>query len=600
MTSVKVPVLISKYADDLYTSRVVDGPEADACGTTAAESFGAVRDFLRKQGLREPDQYWPKIDSYQLCSTSVRVRLFYRDGKRQFPASREMKLPVRYVLGHYVDKSVECFLGDFDMVFHCPAMRELPQLIEQAVRAAASQISSRELMAATPPPESELRIVRVRLKEASVRFDLELTETLSVVADPVLQRKRKRKSTPAKHRDAEVNRLLASISDASMLLVGPAGCGKTTVARLAAGRHQAAARESAIELGSLPPPPLVWQTSAENLIAGMQYLGEWEQRLEQVIAELESISGVLLVSSLIDLVRLGGTQPTDSLAAFLMPYVRRGELRLLAEATPEELDAARRLLPGWAECFQIVRIDPLSHDQTRDIVDTMLADAARNDRIEVDDSAAETATRLFAQFMPYQSPPRGVVQLIGDLIEQTRRDAIGSSISGSPPRQDGTGLPMAGPCIKTSDIVDRFTRLTGLPEAMLCDSMTLQAEQVRHQLGYSVIGQATAVKSAANVVLRLKAGLCDSRRPVATMLFCGPTGVGKTQLARSLADYLFGRRESSELFGQRESSEQTLIRLDMSEYANWDAVDRFLIGADGEVAPWIGRLRQADVGCVAG
>ena len=82
---------------------------------------------------------------------------------------------------------------------------------------------------------------------------------------------------------------------------------------------------------------------------------------------------------------------------------------------------ARRLLPGWAECFQIIPVRPLSHQQTRDIAETMLKDAGRNYRVDVEDTAAETATRLFAQFMPYVSPPKGVVQLIGDVIEETIR-----------------------------------------------------------------------------------------------------------------------------------------------------------------------------------
>lgn len=586
MTSVKVPVLVSCYAEELYTARVVDGPEADATGATAAEAFATVRDFLKKQGSRESDQYWPKIEQFELCRTSVRVRLFYRDGNRQFPASREMKLPVQYVLGHYVDKSVECFLCDFGIVFHCPAMRELAQLIEEAVRGAAAQIDARQLVAATPPQESELRIVRVRLKPPRLQLDSSLTESLAIVADPIVVRQRKRRSTPLKHRETEANHLLTSMTDACLLLVGPAGCGKTTVVQLAANRHQAAMRELAKQDGKPAPPPLVWATSAENLIAGMQYLGEWEQRLEQVIADLESIGGILVVSSLIDLVRLGGTQPTDSLAAFLMPYVRRGEIRLIAESTPDELDAARRLLPGWAECFQVANVAPLSHDQTRDIADTMLSDASKNHRIEVEESSAETVTRLFAQFMPYQSPPRGVVQLVGDVIEQATRPGMATEKSHSSVESSVAKEKVR---VGTTDIISRFTQLTGLPEEMLRDSMTLQAEDVRAQLGQSVIGQDEAVRAAANVVLRLKAGLCDTHRPVGVMLFCGPTGVGKTQLARSLADYLFGRSDSNE---------KTLVRLDMSEYGSWDAVDRFLIGSDGEVASWIGRLRAKPMSVV--
>ncbi len=441
MSRIKVPVLVTKYAADLYTARVVDGPEADAAGRTASESYTAVQKFLKQQAVREPYQYWPKIDRYELHHTSVRVRLFYRDGNRQFPASRELKIPVRYVLGRYVDDSVECFLTDHDIVFHCPAMRELPQLIDEAVRNIAAQIGSRDLVAATPPADSELRIVRVRLKERRFQLDSDTTDALTIVADPVVKTQRKRRSTPIKHRDDEVARLLTAMKDASVMLVGPPGCGKTTITKLAAARHQAAARASAKSLGNSPPPPLVWESSAENLIAGMQYLGEWEQRLEQVIAQLEAIGGLLLVQSQIDLVRLGGTQPTDSLAAFLMPYVRRGEVRLITETTPDELDAARRLLPGWVECFQLLRVEPLTHQQTRDIAETMLQDAARNHRIDVAGTAAETAARLFAQFMPYQSPPKGVVQLIADVIEQTTRQSTSAPSTGSPGSDHGN-LPV--------------------------------------------------------------------------------------------------------------------------------------------------------------
>ena len=155
MPMVKIPVLVSQYAESFFTARVIDGPSADAAGHTASETLGQIRSFLRKQADREPDQYWPKIESYALKETSVRVRLFYRDGTRQFPASREMKIPVRYVIGNYIDGSMECFLPDFDLVFHCPAPREIPQLIDEAVRGAAAQISSRELVAASPPSQSE-------------------------------------------------------------------------------------------------------------------------------------------------------------------------------------------------------------------------------------------------------------------------------------------------------------------------------------------------------------------------------------------------------------------------------------------------------------
>ena len=581
MTSHRVPVLVSRYADEVFVAHVIDGPEASAGGATASESFEQIKSHLRKQGEREPGQYWPKIEEYELRTTSVTVRLFYRDGKRRFPASREMKIPVRYVLGHYVDKSVECFLVDFDIVFHCPALRELPQLIDEAIRGAAARVTSRQMIATTPPAESELRYVRVRLKEGGVQRENDAPGALSMVADPIIKRKRKHKNKLALHRDEEIALLTEAMRSASVLLIGESGCGKTTIARTAAYHHETIARELARVNGAPPPSPLVWASSAENLIAGMQYLGEWEERLEAVIADLESIGGSLLISSLVDLIRLGGTQPTDSLAAFLMPYVRRGEVRLIVETTPEELEAARRLLPGWVECFQLINIEPLTTTQTRNIVETILSDAGRNHRLEVEPTTAETATRLFAQFMPYQPPPRGIVQMANDVIQDKRRHSRPIQSTNQDANHRGSITP--------GDIVEKFTRLTGLPDQLLRDSITIESDDVQKHFSEQVIGQPKAVEAAVNVVLRMKAGLCDPRRPVSTMMFCGPTGVGKTQLARSLADYLFG---------ESESREKSIIRLDMSEYANWDAVNRFLMAPDGEVANWIARLRARPMSVV--
>ncbi len=561
MTSVKVPVLISKYAQDLFMARVINGPGGESCGRTSSEAFDSMRNYLKKLGSSEPDLIWPNIDRYELHRTSVSVRLYYRDGKRQFPASREVKMPVRYTLGHYVDGSVECFLVDYGIDFYCPAIRELQQLIEEAVRGAAAHLASQQLAGATPPIESELREVRVRLHDRKRKIETAEFEALSVVADPVVRRARCEKRTLTKHRGEESSRLLKVMQESSVLLVGPAGCGKSTVIRSTAAAYEIEKRLQAKELGKPTPGPILWISSAENLIAGMQYLGEWEARLEKVIDELESINGILVIESLIDLVRLGGTQPTDSLASFLMPYVRRGEVRLVIETNADELDAARRLLPGWAECFQTLPIELLSVEQTSDLAETMLQNAAKNDRLEVDATAAETATRLFSQFMPYQPPPRGVVELISDVMETAKKSGA----------------------ITTTDNVDRFTHRTGLPRAILLDTIPLRAEEVRSALGGSVIGQNVAVEAVANVVLRLKAGLCDPRRPVGVMLFSGPTGVGKTQLAKSLSDYLFGSAGVG--------SKSPLVRLDMSEYGGWDAVDRFLIATDGEVAPWLARVR---------
>ncbi|MEM9587422.1 MAG: AAA family ATPase [Planctomycetota bacterium] len=596
MTAYQIPVLVSCYGEEVFTARVVDGPAADAAASSIATAMDSVKQYLRNQARRNPDQYWPQIDRYELKHTTVRVRLFYRDGKRRFPASREMQLPVRYVLGHYGDGSVECFLVDHELVFFCPALRELQQLIEESVRGAVAQSSSLDLVHQSPPEHSEVRLVRVRTRERLGEVDQPDCPTLAGVADPLVKLQRQRRAGhPTLFREMLASTVLGAIKESSIALVGDAGGGKTSLARLVAKMHQDAARAEAKQAGQPPPPPMIWESSAENLIAGMQYLGQWEERLEQVISELDSIDGVLLITSLVDLVRLGGSGPADSLASFLMPYVRRGEVRLIVEATPESLDATRRLLPGWAECFRLIQVETLSVDQTIELLDKMLTTAARNDRIEVADTAATTAARLFARFMPYQPPPRGAVALIKDLIQSARRGETTSMSNGV---ADGNGWPATqsgvhGRVIDANRVTAKFSELTGLPDVLLDDEATLTGDQVYASLGALVRGQADAVKAATDVVLRLKAGLCDPARPVATLLFCGPTGVGKTQLARSLSDYLFGGRiESPSESAWSSTAGKRLIRLDMSEYSGWDAVDRFTMSPDGEVAGWIGVLRQ--------
>src|SRR5262249_5730186 len=153
----------------------------------------------------------------------------------------------------------------------------------------------------------------------------------------------------------------------SVLLVGDAGVGKSTLLVDAVKEAEKRGERKGRRF---------WLTSAGRLVAGMKYLGQWEERVEQVIAELGEVGGTLCVDRLLALVRRGGFGRADSLGSFLAPSLARGEVRVAAEATPAELDACRRVLPGLADLFQVVPVQPFGSAGAVAVIDKQLAVAA--------------------------------------------------------------------------------------------------------------------------------------------------------------------------------------------------------------------------------
>src|SRR5207247_7185748 len=131
-----------------------------------------------------------------------------------------------------------------------------------------------------------------------------------------------------------------------------------------------------------------WRGSAGRMIAGMRYLGEWEERCEKFIEQLTAIQGVFCAENLLELVQVGGQGPGGSVAAFLLPYLQRGELRLAAEATPEEVQACRRLLPGLLDLFQIVHVPAFDDATAKQVLNRIAGAHAAASHLEVEPGVA--------------------------------------------------------------------------------------------------------------------------------------------------------------------------------------------------------------------
>ena len=351
-------------------------------------------------------------------------------------------------------------------------------------------------------------------------------------------------------------KLLMEVSS-SILLLGDEGVGKSAIlahAARAVVRHGREAEGPA-------PPYRIWASSAGRLIAGMKYLGQWQQRCEEVIDELSALNAWLCIDSLHELMLSGGEDPRSSLAAFFLPYIRHGQLRMLCEASPTELVAAERLLPEFVEAltkYPVARLGKrdlsLAFEQGSQVV-------AEQHQIEFADNVATTTLQLVQRFEPYKAPLAPALQCLRTLASSARREKKG--------------------VISTDDVFEGYADKTGLPLEILLDSLPLELDDVISHLQAEVVGQARACRDVANVITTFKSGLHAPHRPLGVLLFCGPTGVGKTQLAKTVGQYLFGH-----------SRTDFIVRLDMSEYGGPSAADRLLCKPDRSPSAWIQRVQK--------
>jgi len=246
-------------------------------------------------------------------------------------------------------------------------------------------------------------------------------ETLAGVAEPLNARGSRTRHARAYQRDAEVGDLAARLhaKRGSVLLVGEPGVGKTTILAEAARRMERDARNTKDhETRGL------WITNAHRIIAGMRFLGQWQARCEKLIRELSNVGGILCVESLLDLIRTGGEGPLDSIAAFLAPFLARGDLTVVAEASPSELDVCRRLLPGFADLFQILPVPAFSERDAKIVLHNVAEAASRNLHLDVEAGIPEATYRLFSRFSPYAAFPGPAVDFLADCFETAKEGHV--------------------------------------------------------------------------------------------------------------------------------------------------------------------------------
>lgn len=537
-------------------------------GETVDDAVYQIKEYLAWSYEKYPWQDAPDFLEAKVIQFKVLVRPEYRVQERVFPADEQVPLMVTCVYGHQESGVLVASLPVLNIHFYYYDAKMLKELVHHYVQERLKALTPQELSRFLPPQQVQLEtiVLNVSLREKK-QVNLPQIKTLTEVAEAMGEKGFRRRYIRAWEREKELNDLNQRITQerANIILVGESGSGKTTLLVEAVNQMERGlwAQQDKEEKEKEENYRFkFWLTNGSRLIAGMQYLGQWEERCEQVISELSDIQGILCVDHVLDLLRNGGTTAVDSIASFLMPYLQRGEVRIIAEATPEELDACRRLLPGFVDLFQILKVPPFSKDKALAVLNRAATTFKPNYRLEMGDNVPDLIYRLYKRFLPYQVFPGKTVKFLQELFERTALEKL--------------------PEVSMQRTLDQFIKQTGLPELFLRDDLPLDHHQLVKDLAQRIIGQPEACKMAAEVITTFKAGLNDPTRPVAVMLFCGPTGVGKTELAKLISKTIFGAGEEKE----------RLIRLDMSEYSGPGSADRLLGNPDGEPSALIKRVRQ--------
>ncbi|MGE0132836.1 MAG: AAA family ATPase [Blastocatellales bacterium] len=334
---------------------------------------------------------------------------------------------------------------------------------------------------------------------------------------------------------AELTRLLGADDRRPVLLSGPRLVGKTAL--IEEYVHRVVAKRKS----QFKNKNNVWLIAPQRLISGMSYVGQWENRLIAILKEAKERDHILYFDDLIGLFKAGVSRDANmNVAQVMKPYIERRDVRVLGEITPEAWRVLREQDRGFADLFHVL---PVSEPGETETVEMSLG--------LIRQLEAQHGCIFDLEVLP----------AVLDLQRRYVRDAAFPGKAAAALRQ--LAVKYRGSRISRHQVIEEFQAKSGLAWWMLVESQRMSRDDVIENLQRAVIGQKAAMEACADCVAVAEARLNDPDRPLASLLFLGPTGVGKTQCAKSLAELLFG-------------NEERLVRFDMNEFVSSDAVARLV------------------------
>ena len=430
------------------------------------------------------------------------------------------------------------------------------------------------------------------------------TQTLDQYSRDLTRLARERKLEPCIGREDEIRRLLQTLSRRTKnnpCLIGEPGVGKTAIVEGLAER---------IAEGAVPDSikgKRVLTLDLSGMVAGTKYRGEFEERIKNVMDEVMEAGDVLLfIDELHTLIGAGGAEGAMDAANILKPALSRGELQVIGATTVEEYRKHIEKDAALERRFQPIMVEEPSEQETVEILKGLRRNYERHHQVEITDEALEAAVKLSKRYISDRFLPdkaidlmdeacarvrlggtqlvhaaaeleRRIADLLGDVEQAVREQDFEHAAELRKERmrleeklqkeraKTGRGRGKKALTVGENEIAQIVADWTKIPVSKLAETETQRLQKLEKILHKRVIGQDEAVTAVARAVRRGRVGLKDPGRPIGSFLFLGPTGVGKTELSKALAEVLFGREEA-------------MIRVDMSEYMEKHSVSK-LIGA---------------------
>ncbi|NJN79899.1 MAG: ATP-dependent Clp protease ATP-binding subunit [Anaerolineales bacterium] len=426
------------------------------------------------------------------------------------------------------------------------------------------------------------------------------TPLVDQLATDLTSKAEEKKLDPVVGRQMEIERviqILARRTKNNPALIGEPGVGKTAIVEGLAQR---------IIEGDVPAPLMnkrLLQLDVGSLVAGTMYRGQFEERLKRIIDELKQSGAILFIDEVHMLVGAGAAGSSVDAANILKPALSRGELQVIGATTMDEYRKHIESDAALERRFQPIQVDEPSEEETIEILKGIRNAYEEHHHLVISDEALEAAAHLSSRYVTERFLPDKAIDLIDesssrvrmykshaakhakDLFSQLRQarqnralaqeDSNVEDLKEWEDREIDLGQQIerlrtgwdrtTSPVVSAEDIAEVVSMWTGVPLMQLAEAESQRLLKMEEELRKGIVGQEDAIIAISRAVRRARAGLKDPKRPIGSFMFLGPTGVGKTELTKTLAKFMFG-------------SEDAAVQLDMSEFMERHTASR-LVGA---------------------